>query len=283
MDIYKILSSLDHNTHHLKRYYKFVKSRIHYPSEYSERHHICPKSLFPMYASFTKNKWNWIRVTAREHFIMHKMLCKVYPDCAKLAFALFSMCNQRSPSQSRDYKVTSREYNVIKAINAKKMSELKSGIKISAEHRNKLVEQRNTPYSKIMNSYNQLPLVTKEKYNTLEKLINAVLNEYESSWRLPSVIAGRIDVSVEAVKNVLRYKQLQFEMNQSVTKVFLNYGHLFSSYTHYVESVLFYGRQNFSAFQAAKMLNVNEYGVAKIFQQNGIVVDIKKTGPKPKK
>lgn len=283
MDIYKTLSSLEHNPHHLKRYFKFVKSRIFDNSKYSERHHICPKSLFPQYAHFGKNKWNWIRVSAREHYIMHKMLCRVFPWSNKLLFALFGMCNQQSEHQERNYVITSTEYENIKTRSAESMSKIMTGRKLSQSHRLKLIAHASDPYNRIMNSYRQLPRVVIDKFETLDNLVSNVIQEFEPCWGLPNVIATRIGVSVEVVKNILSYKKLEFNMNQSVTKVFLNYNHLFSSYEHYVQSILDCGSRNLSACQTASLLKVNEYGVNKIYQNNGIVVARKKSGPKPKK
>jgi hypothetical protein len=43
---------------------------------YYERHHILPKSLFPLW---DKEKKNLVLLTAREHFFCHQLLTKIYP------------------------------------------------------------------------------------------------------------------------------------------------------------------------------------------------------------
>ena len=43
--------------------------------EYYERHHILPKSLFPLWA---KKKSNLVLLTARENFFCHQLLTKIY-------------------------------------------------------------------------------------------------------------------------------------------------------------------------------------------------------------
>ena len=58
MDIYKILSSKTHNSHHLSRYIKFIKNlenQSFQENEFTEIHHICPKAkdLFPEYENPT--------------------------------------------------------------------------------------------------------------------------------------------------------------------------------------------------------------------------------------
>ena len=53
---------------------------------YYELHHILPKSLFPLWKT---KKSNLVLLTAREHFICHKLLTKIYPSKA-MYFALVS-------------------------------------------------------------------------------------------------------------------------------------------------------------------------------------------------
>jgi hypothetical protein len=43
---------------------------------YYEHHHILPTCLFPEYSNFNKNNWNGVLLTPKEHFIVHKLLCK---------------------------------------------------------------------------------------------------------------------------------------------------------------------------------------------------------------
>lgn len=53
--------------------------------EYYERHHILPKSLFPLWVN---DKRNLVLLTAREHFFCHKLLYKIFP-CKEMSYALF--------------------------------------------------------------------------------------------------------------------------------------------------------------------------------------------------
>lgn len=75
-------------------------------SGYVEKHHIIPKSL-----GGSNSKTNLVELTAREHYIIHKLLVEIYPKNKKLRYALWGMSNQlNSENNDRDYKVTSREY-----------------------------------------------------------------------------------------------------------------------------------------------------------------------------
>ena len=98
MDIYLILSSKPHNPHYLKRYIRFIKQcqqkNVDY-SGYVEKHHICPKAddMFPEYINFNLNSWNCAILTARQHFIAHLMLWKLFPRFSSQLKALNYMSN----------------------------------------------------------------------------------------------------------------------------------------------------------------------------------------------
>lgn len=74
--------------------------------EYYERHHILPKSLFPLWI---KRKENLVLLTAREHFFCHQLLKKIYPG-KEMVYAIFAFINR----PNADYKITSREYERLK-------------------------------------------------------------------------------------------------------------------------------------------------------------------------
>lgn len=55
---------------------------------YTEKHHIVPKCM-----EGTNEKSNLTVLTAREHFLVHYILTRIYPDNVKLWYACFSMCH----------------------------------------------------------------------------------------------------------------------------------------------------------------------------------------------
>lgn len=73
---------------------------------YSELHHILPKCL-----GGTDDESNLIRLTAREHFIIHKILVILNPNQNKLHYAVWAMATFRG---NRDYRIGSREYERLK-------------------------------------------------------------------------------------------------------------------------------------------------------------------------
>ncbi len=80
------------------------ENRVKGGGSYYEAHHIVPKCMGGEgKGSEWKTHPNIILLTAREHFLAHYYLTRVYPESNKLAYAFWSMCNQASDSQDRDY------------------------------------------------------------------------------------------------------------------------------------------------------------------------------------
>ena len=86
------------------------------------------------------DKENLVSLTAREHFICHQLLVRIYPENNKLKFALWAMCNMKSGRQNR-YTPSSRIYESIKIEVIKLLSENKKGTKLSEEHKKKTSEK----------------------------------------------------------------------------------------------------------------------------------------------
>jgi hypothetical protein len=89
---------------------------------YYERHHIIPKCL-----GGSNDKSNLVELTAREHFIVHKLLYKIYPDNDKLLYAYYAMTRLNINTGKRDYIVSSREYNWLREQHATRMRALYTG------------------------------------------------------------------------------------------------------------------------------------------------------------
>jgi 5-methylcytosine-specific restriction endonuclease McrA len=87
------------------------RARVRVLKEYKERHHIIPKCL-----GGSNNKENLVNLTAKEHYICHKLLCKIYPDNNKLKFALWAMCNLKSNLHNRNYIISASEYSYIREL-----------------------------------------------------------------------------------------------------------------------------------------------------------------------
>ena len=70
---------------------------------YKEKHHILPKCL-----GGTNDKENLVLLTAREHFICHWLLVRMYPDNKKLIYSFHAMCRQNK--SGKRYIPSSRTY-----------------------------------------------------------------------------------------------------------------------------------------------------------------------------
>jgi group I intron endonuclease len=111
---------------------------------YTETHHIIPKCV-----GGTNDKWNLVKLTAREHFICHLLLCEIYPKNTKLRFALWNMCNVKRKHQNR-FKVSSRLYNFIREEYSKNVSGVNNprfGKKLTNEQKNKISLSRIGKYN----------------------------------------------------------------------------------------------------------------------------------------
>ena len=109
-----------------KTYYNIInraKSRAKL-SCYTEKHHIIPKSM-----GGSNRKDNMIVLTAKEHFLCHKLLVKmtsgIYKN--KMSYALWAMATLNNPSQKR-YKIRSSEYESLRIQRSKMLSETTKGI-----------------------------------------------------------------------------------------------------------------------------------------------------------
>ena len=95
--------------------------------EYSEIHHILPKSL-----GGSNDPNNLVKLTAKEHFICHLLLTKMLTGASKnkMIYALWCLANVKRLDQTR-YKINSRQYNIIKA----QFSKLHQTFKHTEQHK----------------------------------------------------------------------------------------------------------------------------------------------------
>jgi len=67
---------------------------------YKEKHHILPKCIGGLDV-----KENLVELTAREHFLCHKLLCKIYPNEYKLWYALWLMVIGKQKNKLNIFKI----------------------------------------------------------------------------------------------------------------------------------------------------------------------------------
>ena len=116
------------------------ENRIKNNNIYYERHHIIPTCMGGGgHVSQWKTHPNIVLLTAREHFIAHWLLCRIYPENDKIIYSFWMMCNTRNKNQQR-YIPSSRQYQEAKEkfsiIHSKKQPE-GTGIKKSIALKNR--------------------------------------------------------------------------------------------------------------------------------------------------
>jgi len=89
---------------------------------YKEKHHIIPKSL-----GGNNSKENLVELTAREHFLVHMLLCKFTTGKAKMkmSYCFHAMCTFKN----------AKRYN---KVNSRLVEKIRSNFKFTKEHRQKL-------------------------------------------------------------------------------------------------------------------------------------------------
>lgn len=69
--------------------------------KYLELHHVLPKSLFPLWS---KRESNIVLLTAREHFVVHMLLTKIYPSY-QMNIAFFRLASdEKRLVSSKEYE-----------------------------------------------------------------------------------------------------------------------------------------------------------------------------------
>lgn len=97
-------------------------------SVYTEVHHILPRCL-----GGSNEPENLVRLTAREHFIAHRLLVRVYPSVIDLRFAALKMARKQGSTI-----INSRLFELYKAEHAAFMSKFMSQRVVSSSTRIKI-------------------------------------------------------------------------------------------------------------------------------------------------
>lgn len=89
---------------------------------YKETHHIMPKCIGGLDV-----EENLVELTAREHFLCHRLLIEIYPEEEKLKYSLWLMATGKRRWKTSDpYNISSRTYEYIKLEFSKLMKTKKS-------------------------------------------------------------------------------------------------------------------------------------------------------------
>ena len=185
MDYRKIYISIIRNSIKNKKE-RGVKKK---EGNYYEKHHILPKSLFPLWA---KRKGNITLLTAREHYICHQLLDKIYPGIG-MFMSLWWLANDGQ----NNYCVR----------NSKEYERLKKGFSKSRLKENRDPDRLKRASEKIRNWYieNDNPNLGKKYYN------DGITNIYTKGGCPNGFTLGRL-ITKEHRKNlIIRAKNREYK------------------------------------------------------------------------
>jgi len=103
---------------------------------YYEAHHIIPKCLGGEGNSSDITHFNIILLTAKEHYIAHRLLCLIYPSDNKLRFALWAMIN--GLGKIKRYKPSARIYSILRESYILTPKSQETKLKMSASSKGKI-------------------------------------------------------------------------------------------------------------------------------------------------
>lgn len=153
-----------------------AKNKNTYIESYTELHHIIPKSL-----GGTNHKTNLIRLTAKEHFVCHRLLTKMVDsnNRSKMVYALWMMI-KGNKKQKRDFNIKSQTYSKIKENYALAVRNSKLGKKLSEETKLKISQSlkgSKKTKGKTAKWYEAHARTHKGKSNKERKIINTIMSQ----------------------------------------------------------------------------------------------------------
>jgi|LakMenE01Jun11ns_1017448.scaffolds.fasta_scaffold9559875_1 hypothetical protein len=175
------------------------RAKVRVLKGYKEKHHIIPKCM-----GGVNDKENLVDLTAKEHFICHKLLCKIYPNSDKLKFALWAMCNLKNAAHQRNYIISASEYSYIREMvsisKTGKNSRLSKYIP-SAETRKKLSDANKgqVPWNKGLEGYRKGSLKTDDHKDKISKALKGRIISEDTKKKMSESRTGMIRVKKECI------------------------------------------------------------------------------------
>lgn len=108
--------------------------------EYSEKHHILPRSLFPEYRLKSLHPWNQIKLKASDHFKAHVLLFRLIPS-TEMTLALAQMRKNLVTNTCEEYEEARIKSQEIKRASISPLCNRK-GAKLSQETKNLISQSK---------------------------------------------------------------------------------------------------------------------------------------------
>jgi hypothetical protein len=192
--------------------------------EYFERHHIIPKCL-----GGSNKKENLTMMTAKEHYVCHHLLWKIYKDDKRLALAFHKMksSNMKSRQIERKFSLSAKEYENLRTDIASAFSKRI----VSKETCNRISETKKLKYSMLSDERrNELRLNAKNclsKPEVRAKMSQSAKGK-KHSWNNKKGSAGSLnpkakkcyinDVEFGCIKDAISYAKEHFKICSSAIK-----------------------------------------------------------------
>jgi hypothetical protein len=156
-----------------KNYYNYIAyvktlNRSRADNVYYEEHHIIPKSV-----GGEDNPDNLVLLTAREHFLAHYLLTKIYlipKQKAKMIFAF--MCMQlMTPAQLGNRYMNSRLFEKVKLENSFCLSRYRAPRHWTEEQKARVTGRKKPPFTAHKEKIRQFHLGLKQTSETIQKRV----------------------------------------------------------------------------------------------------------------
>lgn len=172
-----------------KHYKKYDKRYVYY-----EKHHIIPKSL-----GGTDDLNNLVLLTAREHYLAHYMLTKIYP-CYSMIAAFLLICN--TTKYKKDRIKTSKQYENVRKKWSKELTELNE-VRYKNGKMNNFLYNRKGKSSWNKNKLCPIICITTGKiYNSIQEVANELhvsINLIRQGCRNKTKIRGNLYEYIEPI------------------------------------------------------------------------------------
>ena len=159
-----------------KWYYLIVNSALtRNNAGYSERHHIIPKSL-----GGSNEQSNIVTLSAREHFVCHRLLTKMVSGInkRKMSYAVWLLCNAKNSTQQKRHIPNSFVYQQCREEYVKSMSQSLRGVKKTKIHwlNKKHTDETKAKQSEVKRGANNPMFGRTQSEETVNKIKQAQIN-----------------------------------------------------------------------------------------------------------
>jgi hypothetical protein len=177
------------------------RGQVREPEGYYEVHHILPRCM-----GGGNEKENLTKLTAREHFIAHWLLVRIYPNNGKLANAFWMMSN--CLIEGREYSISGRAYEEARILYSKSLSEKWNDPKYREKMETSKKEKGSNKKTSETAKKNWLNPEFKDKYS------KKISKSSKDRWSIPEYKENISTKNSEASKNLWKNSEHKEKMSK---------------------------------------------------------------------